>query len=482
MDSRDNALRKLRNNQISRRDFLKFMAAIGLATPAVSAFLSSCAGSPTITPQATTELTGAAMLETFTKEQAIAAPIIADGWSFLPEVVDNVQKIFQEQYNESVKFEVIPGDFPSTMLNKMIAKAPVDVMYTKSEAAKFLAAGWIIPLNDLANIEQIKKDMLPSFWDALSINDQLTSLPYYGGAKGVVVYNKAILDQIGISSGDLPKTWDELYDLCRRIKKDGAVEYPLVMLWPPNTDGVVHGWLHESMNRGDPVIDANFKAVFSKDSGAAETLNAWNRVWTDKLVSPDSLVLGFSDLRDIFGAGKAAFIVIQSWHLKTLNDPQKSNIAGSAMMVPYAGQAWGLLDYGGYAVVAQPSGNKLKEERAKRWVEFMGYRDKNGEILVGKQWVTEAALFSAYPEVYTDPKVVESFKKWMPEYPKLSDIMIENQSHIQAPYAWKALWYPEWASYLASTLPETITGAKKVGEVIDDLKAKWEQMGKLYSS
>ena len=324
--------------------------------------------------------------------------------------------------------------------------------------------------------------MLPSFWDALSYKGQLTSLPYYGGAKGVVGYNKAILDQIGISEGDLPKTWDELYDLCRQIKKDGAVEYPLVMLWPPNTDGVVHAWLHESMNREDLVIDENFKAVFSKDSGAAETLNAWNKVWTDELVSADNLVLGFTDLRDIFGAGKAAFIVIQSWHLKTLNNPQNSNVAGSVMMVPYAGQAWGLLDYGGYAVVAQPPEKRLDEERAKRWAQFMGYRDKNGEILVGKQWVIEAALSSAYPEVYDDPKVEQAFKDWMPEYPRLRDIMTENQSYVKAPYAWKALWYPEWASFVATVLPNTITGDKPVGEAIDELKAKWEELGQPYSA
>ena len=144
MHSRDDALRMLQNNKISRRDFLKVMATIGLATPAVSSFLSACAGAPQSTPLAT-ELSGTALLQSLTKDQAVANPLIADGWSFLPEVVNGFQKVFEEQYNESVKFEVIPGDFAATMLNKMIAKAPVHAMYTKSEAAKFLDAGWITP-------------------------------------------------------------------------------------------------------------------------------------------------------------------------------------------------------------------------------------------------------------------------------------------------------------------------------------------------
>lgn len=411
-----------------------------------------------------------------------ADPLTVDGWAFMPEVVNSMMRIFEEQYQESVTFELIPGDYAATMLNKMIANSTVDGMYIKADAAKFLDAGWIAPLDTLNNIDKIKQDMLPAFWDALSYKDHLTSLPYYGGAKGMVAYNEDILSQAGITEENLPKSWDEMYEVCRFIKGKGIVETPLVMLWPPSTDGIVDAWMAETMNRGDLVVDDQFKTVLSPTSGGADTLRAWNRAWADGLVPQNSLVLGGADARDIFLAGKAAFIVFQSWHLKTANDPQKSKVAGKVKMLPYAGQAWGLLDYAGYAVVAARNDDeKLREARAMRWAEFMGYRDKEGKILVGKQWVIGAGLSSAYQEVEDDPEVVEAQKKWMPDYLVMKGQLKENLQKIVAPPAWKALWYSEWASYVATVLSDAITGKKPVDGVVSDMAERWEKLRKSYT-
>jgi hypothetical protein len=456
---------------VARRDLLKGSLALGL-TPLLSLALAGRSAA-----------SAAAMsLKDLTAVYTKANPLIVDGWAFMPEVVNSMMKTFEEQYHESVTFELIPGDYAATMLNKMIANSTVDGMYIKADAAKFLDAGWITPLDTLDNIDKIKQDMIPSFLKALTYKGHLTSLPYYGGAKGMVAYNEDILRQAGITAGNLPTSWDDMYEACRLIKSKGIVETPLVMLWPPSTDGIVDAWMAETMNRGDMVVDDQFKAVLSPKSGGADTLRAWNRAWTGGLVPPNSLVLGGADARDIFLAGKAAFIVFQSWHLKTANDPQKSKVAGKVKMLPYAGQAWGLLDYAGYAVVAARNDNKkLREARAMRWAEFMGYRDKEGKILVGKQWVIGAGLSSAYQEVEDDPDVIEAQKKWMPDYPVMKNQLKENLQKIVAPPAWKALWYSEWASYVATVLSDAITGKKPVDNVVSDMAARWEVLRKSYA-
>jgi hypothetical protein len=233
------------------------------------------------------------------------------------------------------------------------------------------------------------------------------------------------------------------------------------------------------MNRGDAMVDENFDAVFDENSGAAQTLAAWNKLWTEQLVPADNLVLGFVDARDVFATGRAAFITVQSWHLKTLNNPQNSNVAGNVMGLPYVSQPWGLFDYAGYAVVNRPD-QPQRMARAARWVDYMGYRDKNGEILVGKQWVVSGGLGTAYPEVYSYPDVEESYKSWMPEFPYLRDVIADNLAQVKPFAGWKALWYPEWGTYAATVLPDAVTGKRSVTEVINDLRTKWDDLRKPY--
>lgn len=197
------------------------------------------------------------------------------------------------------------------------------------------------------------------------------------------------------------------------------------------------------------------------------------------LFPPDSLSGG--DLLELFGTGEPVFSVTQSYQLKDLNDPQRFAIAGNVMMVPYAGQPWGFLDYGLYSIAERPKEDKLKLERRKRWVNFMGYKDKNGNYLVAKEWVKQANLGTGYPELYDDPEVVESFKSWMPEYPKLREIMTLNEQHVEIANGWHAVWYPEWAVKAVEVIPQVITGDMGVSEGVRALRDEWDLQQKRYA-
>src|SRR5690606_35289424 len=238
-------------------------------------------------------------------------------------------------------------------------------------------------------------------------------------------------------------------------------------------------FIAECLSRGDPLWDEQFNAVFDENSGVADTLNAWNGIWKDGLVPPD--VMGSGDVRELFATGDPPYTVTQSYELKELNDPKYSALAGNVMMVPYAGQAWGFLDYGLYSIAARPEDDKVTLERRKRWVTFMGYKDKNGTYHVAKQWVIRANLGTGYPEVYDDPDVIEAYKSWMPEYPRLREIMAENEEHVQIANGWHALWYPEWAVTAVAVIPKVITGDISVSEGVKTLRAEWDTLQKRYA-
>lgn len=462
---------------MSRREFLKSAAAVGLTTPAVVAFLQGC------TPQAPAgtgeEGQASADLSGFTQAQAQAAPLVFNAWAYKPEVVEAFQRDFEEQYGEAMSFEVIPGDYTSIMLNKMIAGSALDCLYTKAQGTKMLEAGWIHDLSDLDNIDEIKAATLPAQWEAQSYKGQVFGLPYFNSMKCCLHYNRVRTEEAGIGADSLPTTWDEVYDIASRLKRDGFAEYPIVMWWLPNPDYVVDNFIAECLSRGDLLWDTEFNAVFDENSGAADTLNAWQRLWSEELVPPDCMAGG--DLLELFASGDPVFNTGQSYQMKDLNDPERFGIAGNVMMVPYAGQAWGFLDYGLYSIAARPEEDVQRLERRKRWINFMGYKDKNGNFLVAKEWVKQANLGTGYPEIYDDPEVIEAYQSWMPEYPLLRETMAENEEHVVIANGWHAVWYPEWSVKAVEVLPQVITGDMGVSEALRTLRETWDSLQATYT-
>lgn len=464
------------HGRLSRREFLKRAAAFGLTTPAVIAFLQGCA------PQAPGGSEGgqsSADLSNFTQEQARASSLVFNAWAFMPEVVEAFQREFENQNGESVSFEVIPGDYTTIMLNKMIAGSPLDCLYTKAQGTKMLEAGWIQDLSVLDNIDEIKAATLPAQWEAQTYKGQVFGLPYFNSMKCCLHYNRLRTEEAGIGEDGLPKTWDEVYEIASQLKKDGFAQYPIVMWWLPNADYMVDNFIAECLSRGDLLWDTDFNAVFDENSGAADTLNAWQRLWREELVPPDAMAGG--DLLELFGTGDPVFNVGQSYQLKDLNNPERFGIAGNVMMVPYAEQAWGFLDYGLYSIAARPDEDLQRLERRKRWVQFMGYKDANGNYLVAKEWVKQGALGTGYPEVYEDPEVIEAFQSWMPEYPRLREIMAENEKNVVIANGWHAVWYPEWSVKAVEVLPQVITGDMGVSEGLRTLRDTWDSLQQTYT-
>ena len=475
MTSINDTLRDYTRRKIDRRAFLKAVVAAGMATPAVLAYLEGSA-SAMDTAVGRNPKSG---LTPFSQTGAPSTKLVFNAWSFKPEVVEAFQRVFEKQYDESVHFEVIPGDYTTIMLNKMIANAPLDCLYTKAQGTKMLEAGWIHDLSDLPNIDEIKAATLPAQWQAQTYKGMVFGLPYFNSMKCCLGYNRLRTEEAGLTEDDLPKTWDEAYEIARRLKADGFAKHPMVMWWKQNYDSIVDNFIAECLARGDMLWDEEFNAIFDENTQIADTLNAWQGLWKDEIVPPDCLAGG--DPLEIFGTGESPFSVIQSYQLQALNNPEQYAMAGNVMMVPYDGQAWGFLDYGLYSIAERPKEDVETLERRKNWVTFMGYKDANDEYLVAKEWVKQANLGTGYPEVYEYPDVIEAYESWMPEYPLLREIMAENEKHVAIAHGWHATWYPEWAVKATEVVPQVITGDMGVTDGVKALREEWDMQQQRYS-
>jgi ABC-type glycerol-3-phosphate transport system substrate-binding protein len=472
-------LDQLLQKRIDRRSFMARAAALGIATPAVLAYLEACQSGPA--PTAPGGKVALSQIGKLPSGEAAKRPLIFNAWDFKPDVVRKFMDTFSSAYNEQVQFSVIPGDFASVMLNKLLSHAPLDFLYTQDQAVKFYNGGWIQDLSGLWNIDEIKKQTLPVQWQVQEYKGAVLGLPYFNSAKGVVATNELLLAKAGLS-GNYPKTHTELYQQLRQLKASGIAEYPLIPHWSPLFYGITQIWAGEAICRGDKMWADDLSATFSSSSPAAQVLEDWRMLYKDKLVPPAALTWQDSDRLDAFGTGKYVYCVLNGYNMYDVNQPSQSSIAGHVMSIPYAGEPWGFLDYAFYSVArkdASKADEKRALERAAQLVEFMGYKDNSGNFAVAKTWMQQAFLGTGYPALWSDPDVVSAFKQWMPDI-KLKDIFSTHYDHAVAIGGWKAIWFPDFNSAAQPLLAKAITGQETVPNTINKLKQAWSDLQSTY--
>lgn len=283
-----------------------------------------------------------------------------------------------------------------------------------------------------------------------------------------------ILDKAGVTPEQYPKTWTELYDMCRQLKSSGAVDVPLLPHWFASGVwfGVSWGYLFECLNRGAVLFDDAHNPVF--DDASLAILNEWKQLLADKIVPESVFTMGEADYIDAFAKGTYAFSPQQIYDLKVFNDPTKSQIAGQAIALPVNGQPWGMIDEGIYTV---PNRNDSDDKLARKYrlAGFFGYRDDKNELAVAKRWAIEAALNSGYKAILQDPDVIAAYNSWLPNPEMLTTL---NGVMEAAPFAkvWQTFWWEEWNAQAMTDIPKAVLGQSSVEEIHAGLKKLAEDL------
>ncbi|MGE5581748.1 MAG: ABC transporter substrate-binding protein, partial [Bacillota bacterium] len=93
--------------------------------------------------------------------------------------------------------------------------------------AKFAATGWVSPLNDIADKQYIDS-LLPGLISTFTRNGKLLGIPWNNDTR-FFFYNKTMLQKAGFN--EPPKTWAQVVNQARTIKKLGICEYPIAEYW-----------------------------------------------------------------------------------------------------------------------------------------------------------------------------------------------------------------------------------------------------------
>jgi multiple sugar transport system substrate-binding protein len=229
-------------------------------------------------------LAGASAMGGMMPRMASAAgdPLVFGFWPWGSEIVTSNADAFMAEHNENVELMPIPGDYAAVLETKLASGTKLDMFYAqRGQAARWHAAGWIRPINDLPGLDQIRSEMFEGLdLDSLAPNGDYLGLTYYNGGPFCLFRNEKLLEAGGhggtANASDYPTTWDEIADISRDLKKKGISEHPLMISWYKAWTGLPWALTAQCFSEGEYLIDNELRATFEKhtDSQGSDRLEA----------------------------------------------------------------------------------------------------------------------------------------------------------------------------------------------------------------
>jgi multiple sugar transport system substrate-binding protein len=264
------------------------------------------------------------------------------GWqSFTPEgdkALGDLMKEWGSANKTDVEYVVVENSqFPQKLAAAVEAKAPPDVTMLTSAADVQDYAGreLFVDVTDVWNTVSKQAGGFPKFVDPLyRIGSTYFGIPFE--AETSPLFARLDLIQQATGSRDVPKTMDELTDVCRKINQ------------PPNVYGlgITLGRTPDCQGNTINVIWNDGGALVDKDGKVAlnspETVAAIKRIkgwWDEKLIPPNSPTWDDTGNNAAFQSKQAAFVInppsIYGW----MDQNDKDLLNNSTMAALPAGKA-----------------------------------------------------------------------------------------------------------------------------------------------
>lgn len=456
---------------LGRRDFLKSTAA-GVAGAAAAGPLSAA----------------------LWNSAAAAQPLTYAFWPWGSEIVTDNARIFEEQYGEKVNLQPIPGEYAAVLETKLASKAPIDMFRAqRGQASRWYAAGWIRPIDDLPDLEQIKSEMFDGIREDSKAwpDGKFLGLTYYNGGPFCLFRNEKVLGDAGYQAtaneADYPQTWDEVTKQAQDIKKKGIVEHPILPAWYKAWTGTPWALYAHAFSEGEYFVDSDMKGTFSPETPLLKVLSHWKQWWDEDLVPKAILTWQDSQMSNSWMKGLHAFHHYIDYQSFIYTDKENSAFAEHFNMNPITPGATHDTNLVGHALLCMSNLKRSDEDLMRVWqlMKFYGWRDKTGDLLVKKRWAREANLEAPFPEVYDDPEVKAAILKWL--YPPLAEEsyqwLFNGRQRAIAPDILKAPWFQEWEVVMQETIEQEmlIKGSLSPKETVQAMRKLWDELHKKYT-
>ncbi|WP_207308539.1 ABC transporter substrate-binding protein [Bacillus timonensis] len=243
------------------------------------------------------------------------------------------EQYFEKESGIDVEFVVLPENDLRKKVTEDVAlgAGQFDVVTIGTYDAPIWAKnGWIDPLTP--KFDEMKEeekaaydldDIFQSLKDALSYDDNLYALPFYGESS-LLYYNKEIFEQAGVEL-PLTPTWDEVAEVARTIK-DKTGQPGIIIRGLPGW-GEMFAPLNTIINAfGGSWYDMDWNAQLDNDNTKKAV-----QFYVDLLHDagqPGATSTGFTEALTLMSTGKAAMWYDASVAAGFLNNPDDSQVVG----------------------------------------------------------------------------------------------------------------------------------------------------------
>lgn len=433
-----------RSKPFSRRTFLQASAAVAAAT-------------------------------TFGRSARAADPIHFATWSAAVEVVKSHVAAFEAKTGLKVDYSNTPwAQFREAMITKFVGGAPIDTLWVSdSWLPEWAEAGWIAPVDQYKALTAYNSDVDQFCIDSMSYKGKQYGITYYTDFMGFIC-NEAMLQKAGISKP--PTTWAEVIDQAKIVKDKGLSQYPVLISMAQET------WLIEFMaalvySHGGRFTDDKGQAAMQDPSGGAVAALKWlvDGVHKHKVISPSCVETGELAALKSFTSGQHAFGLIPKYRLRTLNDPQQSQIAGHAKIVlmpkgekgSHATVGW--MRFYGMTPRAQKDAT-LAANTVKLMEWFGGKAD--GQYTFQKLLFKDVGAGFGVKSLFQDPEMRAAYAAY-------GDVdVIGQQQSLARKKDVITPWFGEWNDVNGAAWQQALLGKISPEQAQKNSAAKWDALKK----
>lgn len=291
-----------------------------------------------------------------------------------PNIKINMPTIASAQYAAQLQAAVASNDLPDIFSNQ--AAVPTDQLYQ---------LGLIHELDDLFP-QQKKEEFYEGTWTDgfTTMNGKVYALPHFTPRRfaHVMYYNLDVLKSAGLSEKDVPKSWDELIAVGKKIREKNAEVYPLIL--GVKTDWLMGGFIGQMASAIYPDVLPNDGAYAGfnykkgeyehNSAGIVQTMKFIKQLQDDKLLHPNSLVIDYREASALFAGGKAAFVIDGTFLTSELQQNNKFNNFGVAPLPTKDGKPQYYAFQGETKASVHVSKNTKHYEEVKQFLQF--YMDR----------------------------------------------------------------------------------------------------------
>lgn len=420
---------------ISRREFLRWTGLVG-----GSLVLAGCAQPTPAAPAAAPTAAKAAAPTAAPKPKPSKMVLVywtVDGDT---PAVEEIGRVWEQDTGIPMQWERTPNieETFQKVLSMTLAGDQLDVTVMNNfNMAKWIKEGVVQPIDGLPGLDEYLKNMYPAARDLVTYQGKVWGLPYFLSLN-TNCYNTRLWEKAKFTT--LPKTFEELGEMCKKAKADGVCKYPIMWQAGVGPEHISDTWYHLIAAEGGKLFDDQLNILLDGNSVARKTLKWWRDTIQEwKIADPSCLELRWIPAIKAYAAGEYLYTNTRERYMNNANDPAKSPSAGVHKIFQigtqtFSGNLWSM------------SKNAADREWSWLFLQYIGGHTKDGRYVMA-DGRAKYALASGWPQ----------YSKANPEIRDLWDKMFNTLEEYERQFktavyigetvkAISTTWYTDWVT------------------------------------